>query len=858
MVEMDLETVAAELGRRFAAELPEFYQRRVIFWIDPDREFADRLQELSIPGVTVLVRTGRNEFALKKRICADEQKTNFLVYCPFTPARPEDDWLLNVELCSESFRADRVSLWMEEMGLPEGAALRTAFTQYRKFFNAKDRRARAARLVKKARTPEGMRLAVLASLAGAAEASPNAVTEAVLRGGLKEEQNRAWQNFLSYGAKEDFCAMAAAMYGWDTESDGTLTGLAKYLFISAASQTMDVSLAGLSVGRVDRRAYCYDFITEWIRRDEQGAFPVAREVEIRLGLQGRLAQYAPAMLLRTGCFPCIHVWVLKKLFEKAAEDIRPEEVRETLEARRGLPWYDQWKDWYDALVQLAEMETFRRNHEGDFHYVKAAELWRAYTTELYHMDTYYRRFQQDFQKMCISQESLLDDAMKGAADAAERLYAGWFLGELGRNWVSAAAEDFAEIGHAAGVPQQETFYAEKVQEAPGRVFVIISDALRYEVGAELKDQLLRTLRCRVKLEAREAIFPTATQFGMAALLPHYKLTAVRKSGGFAVLADGRPTDSSKRGSVLAAKKASSVALQAEDILRARREERKAMVKGKDVVYIYHNRIDNMGHASDKTVFRACGEAMDEIASLVRSIGNDFGGAHVLITADHGFLYTYSELREDSKADGGEGEEIDRRYVIAKTGTKPVDLLPVAWPMGGDDYTAFAPYPNVRIRKKGGGLNFVHGGLSLQELAVPVLDCHLLRTESREYQQSRDIIDTRPVELALLTSVRKITSSMVRLQFFQKEPVGGSREAAVYTAVFLDDTGRAVSDSQTLFADHTEQEGNRRVIQAEFCLKPVEFQSHRVYRLHLEEKSGRLAPVNESFQISLAFRPEDYE
>lgn len=229
MVEMDLETVAAELGRRFAAELPEFYQRRVIFWIDPDREFADRLQELSIPGVTVLVRTGRNEFALKKRICADEQKTNFLVYCPFTPARPEDDWLLNVELCSESFRADRVSLWMEEMGLPEGAALRTAFTQYRKFFNAKDRRARAARLVKKARTPEGMRLAVLASLAGAAEASPNAVTEAVLRGGLKEEQNRAWQNFLSYGAKEDFCAMAAAMYGWDTESDGTLTGLAKYL-----------------------------------------------------------------------------------------------------------------------------------------------------------------------------------------------------------------------------------------------------------------------------------------------------------------------------------------------------------------------------------------------------------------------------------------------------------------------------------------------------------------------------------------------------------------------------------------------------------------------------------------------------
>lgn len=856
MAEMDLETVAAELARRFRAALPEFYTRRVIFWQDPEREFADRIGELVLPGVTVAVRTGRNEFALKKRLCADEPDTNFLVYCPYQPERPEEDWLLSLELRGETFRADRVSLWMEEMALPDGAAMRGVLTRYRKFFGAKERRARAARYAAKARTPEGTRLAVLAALSGAAEASPHAVTEAVLRGGLDEAQNGAWQKFLAYGAEKDFRALMETAYGWDGE--GTLADLGAHLFLSAASRTMDLALAGLSAGQGGRQAYCYDFVTDWLRRDETGALPTARAVEARLGLAGRLAPYAPSMLLRTGVFPCIHVCVLKKLFEEAAEGVKPEAVREAAEARRGLPWFDQWQDWYDALIQLAEMEQFRRAHGEDFHYVKAEELWRAYTAELYRMDTLYRRFQRDVQKMRAGEEPALDDAVKGAAEAAEALYGGWFLKELGAGWVRCAAEDFAEAGRVRGVPQQEDFYAEEVQDAPGRIFVIISDALRYEVGAELAEHLRRTLRCRVRLGAREAIFPTVTKFGMAALLPHRTLSAVKKAGGFAVLADGRPTGSQYREAVLKVKNASSAALRAADILRARREERKAMVKGKDVVYIYHDRIDEMSHVSDKDAFRACGEAVAEIASLVRIIGNDFGGAHVLVTADHGFLYTCSPLREDSKADGGEGEEIDRRYVIAKAGAAPQDLLPVAWPMGGGAYAAFAPYPNVRIRKKGGGLNFVHGGLSLQELVVPVLDCHLLRTESREYRLSRDAIDARPVELALLTSVRKITSAVVRLQFFQKEPVGGSREAAAYTAAFVDDTGRAVSDVQRLFADRTDEDSSRRVLRAEFRLKPVAFQPHRTYYLRLQEESGRLAPVNESFQISLAFRPEDYE
>ena len=47
---------------------------------------------------------------------------------------------------------------------------------------------------------------------------------------------------------------------------------------------------------------------------------------------------------------------------------------------------------------------------------------------------------------------------------------------------------------------------------------------------------------------------------------------------------------------------------------------------------------------------ACDKAISELKNLVRIIVNEFGGTNILITADHGFLYTYSPLKEEDKVD----------------------------------------------------------------------------------------------------------------------------------------------------------------------------------------------------------------
>jgi hypothetical protein len=43
---MDTDKIIQDLNRRFAVFLPEFYQRRIIFWYDEDKEFEDKLDEV--------------------------------------------------------------------------------------------------------------------------------------------------------------------------------------------------------------------------------------------------------------------------------------------------------------------------------------------------------------------------------------------------------------------------------------------------------------------------------------------------------------------------------------------------------------------------------------------------------------------------------------------------------------------------------------------------------------------------------------------------------------------------------------------------------------------------------------------
>lgn len=413
------------------------------------------------------------------------------------------------------------------------------------------------------------------------------------------------------------------------------------------------------------------------------------------------------------------------------------------------------------------------------------------------------------------------------------------------------------------MPCQTEFYTNKVRTADSRVVVIISDALRYEVAASLTEQLRRETQSKVELTAMQGIFPTITKFGMAALLPHRKLTVEEKSNGnLSIQADGIPTDSNYRDKVLKAANPASVALQYKDIAGMSTEQLRSLTNGMEVVYIYHDTIDAASHASDSMVFSACDTAIMELQNLVRIATNRMNRTHVIITADHGFLYTYSPLKEDSKVDKTSFNQMDveygRRYAIMREGASPDYLMPVRFMDETSELTAFAPRESMRIKMQGGGLNFVHGGVSLQEMCVPVITYHHLRNDSKEYLRHRSKYDTKPVAISLLSASRKISNMIFSLNFYQREAVGDNRSAQTFNLYFTDEYGKQISDTQKIIADKAGENNQDRTFRCSFNLKQLKYSNTATYYLVIIDEQGLMMPQREEFRIDIAFAVDEFD
>lgn len=865
MASMDLDTIIRDLNKRFAAPLPEFYKRRIIFWYDEDREFEDKLDEIPLENAKLLVLTGTNNFAAKKLLTVDDTTSNYLVYSPITYESKEDDWLLNIELYSEAFRADLVSIWLNEVDLPQTPDFRRLMKKYRKFFGAQTRRTAFLKRNRGIDAAPQMHLTVMATICGTQDVRPNSIIKAVISNGTDMESNETFQSLVNFGADAPFWALVKQATGYFEEEDASIEKLVAHILLTATTRTLRTEyLAGLD-GFIStpHQAWCYDFVSEWIAGDRKEEINgILRNVEEELHLQSRFKQVPLEDLVGTEMFPCVNECILTYLMTEINNHIiNVDEIVSTVEKRRTLAWYDAVQCYYEGILQVAKMQAFFLEHSAGFHTVEARNVWKEYADDYYRMDTYYRQYHLAFGKSLTVGNDQLDDLFKQVTDRVEGLYTHWFLGELGNHWSDVCAEELVQYGHLLEVPQQEAFYRQKVKGQENRVFVIISDALRYEVAASLAEQLRRETQSKVVLSACAGIFPTVTKFGMAALLPHKQLSIKERSNGdLQILADGMSTDAGNRDKVLKAANRNSVALKYKEIAPMKRAQRSVLVKGMDVVYIYHDKIDEASHTSDSMVFPACDDAIEEIKNIVRIIRNEFGGTRVYITADHGFLYTYSPLSEDAKVDkttpSEQDVEIDRRYLITRKGAKPDFLLPVKFM--DDGYDAFAPRESVRIKKKGGGLNFVHGGISLQEMVVPVIEYHYLRNDSKAYQRNKAKYDTKPVEVGLLSASRKISNMIFSLNFYQKDAVGDNRSAANYLLYFVDSDGKQISDTAKIIADKTNENGQERVFRCSFNLKSLKYDNRASYFLVIADESGLQMPQKEEFQIDIAFAIDEFD
>jgi hypothetical protein len=157
---------------------------------------------------------------------------------------------------------------------------------------------------------------------------------------------------------------------------------------------------------------------------------------------------------------------------------------------------------------------------------------------------------------------------------------------------------------------------------------------------------------------------------------------------------------------------------------------------------------------------------------------------------------------------------------------------------------FAPQDTVRIKVQGGGENYVHGGITMQEMVVPVILYKGLRATSKNY------IEVQNPGLSLISESRKVSNLMFSLDFLQKQPVGDKVQPCNYTLHFADGVGKPVSDFQTVIADRTSSNASDRVFRVRFALKQMQ------YRKNTQYPPGHVAnetiPEEFEFHIDIAF------
>lgn len=858
---MALEDIKKELERKFNEPLEEFYKRRIIFWQDEGKEFINEIEDLSLSNAKVLILNERNQFVSKKLLSHDDQESNYLVYNPLV-CDMENDWFLDIKLYSEEYRSDITSRYMQELNIVNIPALRHVVKGYSTFLNAVSRRRALAKVACDIDKPATLHLAIIAAICGLKTIDHQEIIRSVLMDG-DDISNQLKIEMLKYGASDAFWALVAQRTGYINEKRN-IDDLNLHIVLSAVSKTCDKRLLdGLDdYYNSMQNTFCYDLVTEWVHSEDKESFlDIARFVEEKLQLLNRFRKSDIDPLMGIECLPCIEEVILKKMMEDVLNHlVDADKLIHIIENRRTAVWYEKYACYYEGLIQVANMLKFYNEHINSFHDVQARDLWNKYTQDYYHMDTYYRLFHVAYSQVLQDANPLLDDLFKQVVEEVEKEYKNWFLDKLASNWTNVIEKDLDTVGYVEGIEKQKDFYLNYVNNAEGKIYVIISDALRYEVAASLADEL-RLDRSKVELNSMQSVFPSITKFGMSALLPHKKISIDNKNGMIKVLVDNKTSEMSDRDSLLKAYNPASVALKYKDFIVMKRDEKRNAVKGKDVVYIYHDTIDSASHNDDTGVFKACDEAIDEIKNLINIITSTLNGINIIVTADHGFLYTYDSLNEEDKVERSSFVkdiiEQGRRYALCKNDAKPDYLMHVHSIYGNENVEGFTPRENIRI-KGAGGQNFVHGGVSLQEMVVPVIQYRYLRAGYKSYVSNKDMYDTKSVTLSLLSSSHKITNKIFTLSFYQKEAVRNNFVPCVYEIFMTDESGQTVSDKHKIIADRTSEENKDREYKCLFNLKPIKFSHKELYYLVIQDEKGLQVPVKEEFTIDIAMAFDDFD
>jgi uncharacterized protein (TIGR02687 family) len=791
-----------------------FHKHRIIFWYDEKEELREQFEELSFEDVHV-IEIKNNEFKIKYEIVRKHTNKKFLLYFPAERPDNINNWLLDIEIANYVFQTNQEAMFAQEMELDYSYT--DLIESHLEFFKSKERKASLKELLGKDDDFHALRYKMLAILFNTENISLIAFIQE--HASAYNDGNERYEKELErFNLKEFYWKELERKYGYVQEHpsiyDFLLELFTSNFILGGKSSIIKESKILLSTWK-DTISYqdSYRLLSNKISDD--------------LKIESSLNDADIDTVVQDDLFELVDKRIISELSKLICEEsISADKLNQIVKHRQNKYWYTDYKYFYHCLQSSMQMiSTIRKNEKVKIESFNEGII--KYANQFYQIDYYYRQYILNYRK------AKQNKVLHALTEKVEKVYGNDWLLNYGNEWQGII--DTTEKWHNSMNSSQRRFFTDHVKPVVSkgqRLFVIISDAFRYEIGWEYLQNIQSEKRFEGELEYMVSALPSYTQLGMAALLPNTNLSIQPDSDQ--VLIDGNSTIGIAGRSKILEKYSGvrATAINAEDFMKFNTSTTgREFVKQYDLIYIYHNRIDKVGDdkTSEDKIFEAVEQEIEFLMDLVKKIAN-MNGNNMFITADHGFIYQNNELDESDFSIGSIKGDIwkeSRRYVFGKNldgGTSTKHYTSAQLNLVGDA-EVLIPKSINRIRIKGSGSRFVHGGASLQEVVIPLLKVTKTRLDT-----------TKEVDVDIIKSTDRITTNILAVSFLQTELVSEKvLPRKIRCAIYAED-GEVISDVFTYMFDVTEGIERQREVKHRFQLSSKasgKYKNQRV-KLILEE------------------------
>ncbi|MDN6569998.1 MAG: BREX-1 system phosphatase PglZ type A [Staphylococcus equorum] len=819
MSNINLEQIEDKLNQHFS----DYGPRKIVFWFDENQDFIEDIDHLNIENAKVYHLDERAQFKAKRELEYINPVSNYLVYAPF--ARWEDtdenNHLLSILKYSEEFNADRLAILMSELNIPQ--RFHKVVEQYKTFFNSKNRVERFSYFSTPFSDSVEIEQTIMAVLLKSSSRRLNDLFRVVLQRYADDDKDPLAE-LAKYQLDIKFWQLVEQQFGYK-DIQPTLEKLANCLFLNYFYEQVDREMPEKFkfYQVIYLRNNIVIFIDQFMNDTRyMAAFDrLSEKVYHSIDGEKLIDSVKIDDLMEVDVFSSIHQRILHFYAEcLAAGDtttkVAGKTIVESIDKREKLHFGHDYK--YD--YQLLKHAFYLVNEEALKVFGTTKELLQRYEQELYWVDTHYRKVVWNSDR--VQEKQAYDNVLS----LVEMNYTR-FLDQVGKIW-----NESLTMGN---YPSIRNFYDQSVVNKSVRTVVIISDAFRFELAKNLQRQLDKEKKFNSEIKSCLSVLPSVTEFGKAALLPHKELTY---EDGAQVLADGQKTNGLvNRNEVLQNKNAQSLAVNFEDIVAMNRKELRNLMSGKGVIYIYHDQVDKNGdHANEKAVFDACEKAIKEIFKFIQRMHNAGSVYRFVVTADHGFIYRRSKIAEADKIENpstNKDDRIERRFVLSKNdytemGTKNYSLGEA---LNNDDLRNICvPITSNIFKKAGGGQNYIHGGASIQEMLVPVLEVTAAKGSNAK----------ESVSVELMTNNYHIIGLSTSLEFYQKQAVNENYAGISYYLYFEDEQGERISNTVNYVANSRDTNANRRFSKFDFEFVNQKYTVEETYYLVMKHQDMDLS------------------